>query len=621
MSDQESLEWETDPDDQMSISSDEESIDNSTILQGYCNELEMCPEFRADATYLSHNNLIRVRIALLPKDANISTEYLSAIGCDLDRVLVLELYIDEYRLGVSTISVGTIDEKEFQQFDKEIPIVHCALSSPLIHRIKLRLQDDWKDIVGERCRQFTQVTQIISVSKVDYFWALTALAASRFEVSDAILALSRIDTTLLQKSCTEQNTSSHELVQQVQDAVPGINRNSALLILLLCQWDLDLAVHLMSHSLIKSIVERASKALNISDITTISILTPTNPVARLADVFLRRILTLNETCYLCNGPLPIAILRLGICDSPLCNHQFEECGIGFSLEEEVCRRPELCDLLISMCASSSKGDRLSIFFPKALQDPKTGNTLSTDQNDVAKIGEMLDKCPGVQQMADLAKQGTLIKHLRQCHPMLPSLLRWIIASNRSHIRLLDKSDHVNGITACYQFVLLTSSPKKESLFRLQVAKASRERPVEYAFHGSPQGNWHSIVRQGLLNMSGTKHMLNGAAYGSGIYMAPNLQTSLGYSRGYCRSSQLAWNNSIFGHDWNAVALCEVANTTCLKKPNPYWVVSDEDMVVTRYLFIFTSHEAIQQRDIDSRSQFNSDLTARFRNLSKGSLAV
>jgi hypothetical protein len=51
----------------------------------------------------------------------------------------------------------------------------------------------------------------------------------------------------------------------------------------------------------------------------------------------------------------------------------------------------------------------------------------------------------------------------------------------------------------------------------------------FAFHGSDTCNWHSILRTGLKNMSNTKFMTSGAAYGSGIYMATDSGTSLGYA--------------------------------------------------------------------------------------------
>lgn len=74
----------------------------------------------------------------------------------------------------------------------------------------------------------------------------------------------------------------------------------------------------------------------------------------------------------------------------------------------------------------------------------------------------------------------------------------------------------------------------------------------FAYHGSRLNNWHSIIRNGLKNMSTyiisfrintcvfsadlisffigyTFNAVNGASYGPGIYLAGEPQTSLGYA--------------------------------------------------------------------------------------------
>lgn len=50
----------------------------------------------------------------------------------------------------------------------------------------------------------------------------------------------------------------------------------------------------------------------------------------------------------------------------------------------------------------------------------------------------------------------------------------------------------------------------------------------YLFHGSNQGNWHSIMRNNLVVASNTSLMSAGAAYGTGIYASDNIQVSIAY---------------------------------------------------------------------------------------------
>lgn len=88
----------------------------------------------------------------------------------------------------------------------------------------------------------------------------------------------------------------------------------------------------------------------------------------------------------------------------------------------------------------------------------------------------------------------------------------------------------------HQYYLLSSSPEKEEKFQ----KYKNQYGSFYAFHGSGLCNWHAIMRNGLKNMSGTDGQLNGAAYGSGIYLAADSSTSFGYA-----ASGYVWENSSF----------------------------------------------------------------------------
>lgn len=67
------------------------------------------------------------------------------------------------------------------------------------------------------------------------------------------------------------------------------------------------------------------------------------------------------------------------------------------------------------------------------------------------------------------------------------------------------------------------------------------------------GNWHSIFRNGLKNYSGTDKMSAGAAYGSGIYLASDANTSFGYM-----SAGAGWDKTLMGKSSSVacIALCE-----------------------------------------------------------------
>eukprot|EP01089_Gocevia_fonbrunei_P013254 TRINITY_DN3348_c0_g1_i1.p1 TRINITY_DN3348_c0_g1~~TRINITY_DN3348_c0_g1_i1.p1 ORF type:complete len:158 (+),score=48.09 TRINITY_DN3348_c0_g1_i1:2-475(+) len=106
----------------------------------------------------------------------------------------------------------------------------------------------------------------------------------------------------------------------------------------------------------------------------------------------------------------------------------------------------------------------------------------------------------------------------------------------------------------------------------------------FAFHGSGIENWHSILRNGLLNCSGTKLQTTGAAYGPGVYLAPDSGTSMGYAR-----TGRAWSKSKFGDSSSltCMAIAEVVkHPEAPQTPNPYFVVKNPDLVSTRFFMFY-----------------------------------
>ena len=72
-------------------------------------------------------------------------------------------------------------------------------------------------------------------------------------------------------------------------------------------------------------------------------------------------------------------------------------------------------------------------------------------------------------------------------------------------------------------IQLSHSPEKEEEFK---------NVTSYLYHGSPFGNWYSLIKNGIKNYSGTKLMSHGAAYGNGVYLTDSLQLASSYgSRG------------------------------------------------------------------------------------------
>ena len=208
---------------------------------------------------------------------------------------------------------------------------------------------------------------------------------------------------------------------------------------------------------------------------------------------------------------------------------------------------------------------------------------------------LLKTLPSVMEMRGYLqskkKQGTLQAWTERITPAALSALRWIIASNRSCIvqpeslsgQKSTDEEEVYGMPDYQQFRFASGAPDKESRF-IQCVRDTTKRlelkhPTLFAWHGSPIGNWHSIIRQGL-HFDRVSH---GRAFGDGVYHSLHCQVSQGYAMqghgAFCwPSSQLKITS--------ALSLNEIVNAPKeFTSSNPHLVVNNIDWIQSRYLFV------------------------------------
>jgi poly [ADP-ribose] polymerase 6/8 len=102
----------------------------------------------------------------------------------------------------------------------------------------------------------------------------------------------------------------------------------------------------------------------------------------------------------------------------------------------------------------------------------------------------------------------------------------------------------------HQFMAVISEPESEEVFRGLVLRF-QSKPL---WHGSGLDRWHSIVRTGLKNATGTNLQAHGSAHGPGIYFA----TQPGISTVYAHEGVNGYARSALGQNLTVLALCEVA---------------------------------------------------------------
>lgn len=251
-------------------------------------------------------------------------------------------------------------------------------------------------------------------------------------------------------------------------------------------------------------------------------------ILELSEVFL----DLMDHCCNCRAPITPG-LKASTCDAQLCRFQMTDIGIGGSVLLEIKRDPKAADLVLSLF-SAAVGSKFLVPAP-----PKFT---------VSEIQSIMTKMPPMEALAQSCKTDQGIVSMIGKNGF--ELLRWVLLSNDSHLISLPKSMQFSDFEGSAQFMTLLSSPDAEEVFdRLKKKYGSC-----YIWHGSDGARWHSIIRNGLKNATGTPMQRNGAILGPGIYFSRTSQVSWGYSRvvpnGY-RASTL-------GRSLQVIALCEVA---------------------------------------------------------------
>ncbi|KAM4618218.1 protein mono-ADP-ribosyltransferase PARP6-like [Polymixia lowei] len=323
----------------------------------------------------------------------------------------------------------------------------------------------------------------------------------------------------------------------------------------------------------------------------------------------QRIPTLNEYCVVCderhvfqNGPM----LKPAVCTRELCVFSFYTLGVMSGATEEVATGAEVVDLLVAMCRAALQSSRKSIIFEPypSVVDPCNPKTLafSPKRKSYDRLQHALDSVMLIRKVAQ-GPYFEMKKQMDKIDPLAHPLLQWIIASNRSHIVKLPPNRQLKFMHTPHQFLLISSPPAKEARFRT----ARKLHGSTFAFHGSHIENWHSILRNGLVNASYTKLQLHGAAYGKGIYLSPISSISFGYSEMGRGQHQIPTKEELIkkynrintvkqespgqtrflqSRNLNCIALCEVITSKDLQKHGNIWVCPISDHVCTRFFFVY-----------------------------------
>ena len=205
------------------------------------------------------------------------------------------------------------------------------------------------------------------------------------------------------------------------------------------------------------------------------------------------------------------------------------------------------------------------------------------------LPDILDTLPSVDEMIAFLGTGPTKRELSSWKERISTaalgILRWIIASNRSYIKLdhpRNSQDKVTGMYDFIQFRLVQGAPNKEHEFTNAVFKHGQRTsslyPTIFAWHGSPLHNWHSILREGLH----FEYTANGRSYGDGVYFSSSFQKAKSYTS---RNPGQMWRNSKLNIR-QVMSLNEIVNDTeNFVHSGAYLVVNRLNWIQPRFLFV------------------------------------
>ena len=288
-----------------------------------------------------------------------------------------------------------------------------------------------------------------------------------------------------------------------------------------------------------------------------------------------QVVNAGNYCIICNKQHPIDGLKPVVCSDYFCYWRFAELGLYADPVREVMTNHEVVDLLVTIAfailKTPTRRDGVMEPFPPSFCMP----------DGIKEYDKMLSVLSMLPSIPDMLACGNIDKMLDEIHPELSYLLRWIIFSNRTYIKLgktEELPDELRAHKPRFCFHIVSNPPEVQEQF----GTAKEIYGVKTTYHGSALHNWYSILRNGLKNYSHTPLMTHAAVYGKGIYMSPEPIVAMHYT-----SAGSAWDKSMLSKHFRCLLVCEVIDhDVSINRAGSIWVAKNEDYVSAKYLAVF-----------------------------------
>ena len=329
--------------------------------------------------------------------------------------------------------------------------------------------------------------------------------------------------------------------------------------------------------------------------------------------------SINNYWWIWRDKLAKASAKIKWCEKELWEFSFEE-ALGIFISPELRSDPDSFTLDISIFSEWVMGGRAAKTFepfPSFFLKDKELRTkrgyldnikearikggeakdVKESNKDIKKIRELFKFIPAIDKWLskcsdDAVLVATLEKQTKEpadAHKIY-KLLRYLACTNRVSFRHLTGENAVSGDAAVQEFLIYNHEASQEQKFQ----ELKKTHGSVFTFHGSSIENWYSILRNGPRNLSNTKMMTAGAAYGAGVYSARQFATASGYCgyRYYGTATDglgqaTSWKHSVVKQKC-VIGILEIIKLSSYNKSGDYdiTVCPDDQNIMLRYIWVF-----------------------------------
>lgn len=322
-------------------------------------------------------------------------------------------------------------------------------------------------------------------------------------------------------------------------------------------------------------------------------------------------LNIFDFCTCCGNLLEISGLnKIDICSRNTCDHNIFKYPIDNSLTKIALYDPLTLMILSKLLLESilhPKGQQLMLSIPKLpnVQNYNEYVNFISNNLDIKKIETLLTNIKNIKENdVDTINELYIYDNLGS---NLYLLVKLACTDNYFSIRTQTTLDNYSNTNI--KLRLIENIGENLDASSIQLLELNYPAHIEnsfntgyYLYHGSSHHNWYYIIKNGLKIMSGTQFMINGSAYGNGIYTSNNFNTSLSYSKGALFNLL-----GITNHNFNMIGIFEILNPDQYPKNNIVVIKSERDILLRKIIICsnnFSSSQFLDNYFMHNQNYYN-----------------